>query len=179
MRCGDPRSEGVRPGWRGRQDTSAPDVRRSPAVTDSFAHTSGLLPQPLWLRGPTSTADEGVGSGINVASLIEPQGPAMLTVRRTAADDVQDRQVYMSLDGEEWGTLYYGHELTREIAPGRHTLRANNTLVRRTVEFEVTPGEHVRFQCINRAHWTAMLFMAFLGAAILTVTLVREPNGDT
>jgi len=101
----------------------------------------------------------------------------MLTVRRTAVDDVQDRQVYMSLDGEDWATLYYGKELTCEIAPGRHRLKANNTLVRRTVEFDVKPGEHVRYQCINRAHWTAMLFMAFLGAAVLTVKLVREPNG--
>lgn len=102
----------------------------------------------------------------------------MLTVRRTGVDDVQDRQVYLSLDGEDWVTLYYGKHATRELAPGRHRLKANNTLVRRTVEFDVRPGTHVRFQCINRAHWTSMLFMAFLGAAILTVRLVREPDGE-
>lgn len=98
----------------------------------------------------------------------------MLTVRRTASHDVQDRQVYLSLDGEEWTTLYYGKEVSREVSPGRHTLKANNTLVRRTVTFDVTPGQHVRYQCINKAHWTAMMFMAFLGAAFLTVTLDRE-----
>lgn len=102
---------------------------------------------------------------------------ADVTVRRTAAEDAQDRQVYISLDGEDWGTLYFGKELTCEIAPGRHTVKANNTLMRRTVEFDVKPGEHVRFQCINKTHWTGMLFMAFLGAAILTVKLVREPDG--
>jgi hypothetical protein len=101
----------------------------------------------------------------------------MLTVRRTSNDDVQDRQVYLLLDGEEWVTIYYGREVTREVSPGRHTLKANNTLVRRSVEFEARPGEHVRFQCVNRAHWTSMLFMAFLGAAILTVHLHREPAG--
>lgn len=100
----------------------------------------------------------------------------MLTVRRTAKDDVQDRQVYLTLDGEEWATLLYGKEITREIAPGTHVLKANNTLVRKSVTFEVKPGEHVRFQCINKAHWTAMMFMAFLGAAFLTVKLVREPG---
>jgi hypothetical protein len=105
-----------------------------------------------------------------------PQGPAMLTVRRTAKDDVQDRQVYLTLDGEEWGTIFYGKEITREIAPGRHTLKANNTLVRKSVVFDVKPGEHVRYQCINKAHWTAMMFMAFLGAAFLTVKLVREKD---
>ncbi len=133
-----------------------------------------LRPWPLHLR-PAKPADTGLGSGATVASLTEPVGPAMVTVRRTALEDVQDRQVYISLDGEEWGTLYYGNELTCEIAPGRHRIRANNTLVRNTVEFDVTPGEHVRFQCINKTHWTGMLFMAFLGAAVLTVKLVREP----
>lgn len=101
---------------------------------------------------------------------------ATLTVRRTASDDVQDRQVYLSVDGEDWVTLLYGREVTRELAPGRHVLKANNTLVRRSVTFDVAPGEHARFQCINRAHWTAMAFMAFLGAAVLTVKLVRETD---
>ncbi len=153
-------------------------MRRSFAVTVRSAALPSLVLQPLCRRASRSPADEGVGSGMNVASLVEPQGPAMLTVRRTAVDDVQDRQVYLSLDGEDWVTLYYGKEAAREIAPGRHHLKANNTLVRRTVEFDVKPGEHVRFQCINRAHWTSMLFMAFLGAAILTVRLVRESDGE-
>ncbi len=152
-------------------------MRRSAHVIVSRSVAPHLLSQPLWRRAAASPEDAGVGSGTGVASLAEPVGPAMLTVRRTAGDDVQDRQVYLSLDGEEWATIYYGNELTREIAPGRHHLKANNTLVRRTVEFDVKPGEHVRYQCINRAHWTAMLFMAFLGAAVLTVKLVREPNG--
>lgn len=145
----------------------------------ALCSTSDVLPRPhpVHLR-QAKTADEGVGSGTIVADLVTPQGPAMLTVRRTAPEDAQDRQVYISLDGEEWGTLYFGKELSREIAPGRHTLKANNTLMRRTVEFDVKPGEHVRFQCINRTHWTGMLFMAFLGAAILTVQLVREPGGE-
>ena len=78
------------------------------------------------------------------------------------------------MDGEDWVTLLYGRVASRELTPGQHTLKANNTLVRKTVTFDVRPGEHVRFQCINRAHWTGMLFMAFLGAAVLTVRLERE-----
>ena len=143
--------------------------------TSTVAAASPL--QPLRLRSTKAAEHEHVDSGATVISGVEPHGPAMITVRRSAVDDVQDRQVYMSFDGEEWGTLYYGHELTREVAPGRHTIKANNTLVRRSVTFDVKAGEHVRYQCINKAHWTAMLFMAFLGAAVLTVKLVREPNG--
>jgi hypothetical protein len=153
-------------------------MRRSQPVVAATGTAERLRPEPLWLRVTRPDLGERSSSGTDAPALTEPQGPAMLTVRRTAAEDVQDRQVYLSLDGEEWGTLYYGNALTREIAPGRHTLKANNTLVRRSVEFDVRPGEHVRFQCINRAHWTAMLFMAFLGAAVLTVQLVREPNGE-
>jgi hypothetical protein len=150
---------------------------RSRGVTGCAASDVILQPEPLHFR-PAKTADEGVGSGAGVVARVEPVGPAMLTVRRTAAEDAQDRQVYISLDGEDWGTLYFGKALTCEITPGRHTVKANNTLMRRTVEFVVAPGEHVRFQCINKTHWTGMLFMAFLGAAILTVRLVREPNGE-
>jgi len=139
--------------------------------------SSSCLPWSL-LRQATTPGDTGAATGTVVIDRVEPQGPAMLTVRRTAPDDVQDRQVYLSVDGDDWATLMYGREVTREIAPGRHTLKANNTLVRRTVVFDVRPGEHIRFQCINKAHWTAMMFMAFLGAALLTVTLVREYDAD-
>ncbi len=125
-------------------------------------------------RSRPSPDDTGAGHDVAVVDDAAPHGPSMLTVRRTASQDVQDRQVYLSVDGEEWATLLYGKAVTREIAPGRHVLKANNTLVRRSVTFDVAPGEHVRFQCVNKAHWTAMVFMAFLGAAVLTVTLTRE-----
>ena len=129
----------------------------------------------LALRSVPSAEDHGAASGQPVTVLDDARGPAVLTVRRTADDDVQDRQVYLSVDGEDWVTLLYGREVSRELAPGPHTLKANNTLVRKSVTFDVRPGEHVRFQCINRAHWSGMLFMAFLGAAVLTVRLEREP----
>jgi hypothetical protein len=128
---------------------------------------------PLWRSRP-SPEDAGASHDVTAVDEAAPHGPSMLTVRRTARQDVQDRQVYLSVDGEEWATLMYGKSVSREIAPGRHVLKANNTLVRRSVTFDAAPGEHVRFQCVNKAHWTAMVFMAFLGAAVLTVTLTRE-----
>jgi len=130
--------------------------------------------RPLPLRSLPSADDHGAAGDQRAAVIDDARGPAMLTVRRTADDDVQDRQVYLSVDGEDWVTLLYGQEVSRELAPGPHTLKANNTLVRKTVTFDVRPGAHVRFQCTNKAHWTGMLFMAFLGAAVLTVRLERE-----
>ena len=79
-----------------------------------------------------------------VALSLDARDPAVLTVRRTADDDVQDRQVYLSVDGEDWVTLLYGREVSRELAPGPHMLKANNMLVRKSVTFDVRPGEHPR-----------------------------------
>lgn len=133
---------------------------------------------PLALRTVPSAGDQDTASGHAATVVDEARGPAVLTVRRTASDDVQDRQVYLSVDGEDWVSLLYGHEVSMELAPGRHTLKANNTLVRKSVTFDVRPGQHVRFQCINRTHWTGMVFMAFLGAAVITVRLERESTDD-
>lgn len=105
-------------------------------------------------------------------------GPTLLSIERTSHDDIKDRQVIFSLDGEKIGTLLFGQRLTREIPPGRHRLRANNTLVWKTVEFDAAPGAHVRFQCINRAP-ASLYFMLFLfGVAPLYVTLERVAASD-
>lgn len=137
-----------------------------------------VLRAPWRLRpvSPSRTDDLGIADVVSEVVLGDSR-PARLTVSRTADDDLQDRQVYLYLDGEDWATIYYGQTITKEIPPGRHVLKANNTLVRKSVEFDVRPGQHVRFRCINRPHWSLMLFMAVLGAAIVTVVLERETDG--
>ena len=62
-------------------------------------------------------------------------------------------------------------KITREIAPGRHTLRANNTLMWKTIEFDAPPGAHVHFTCINRAPRGLYYMLAIFGVAPLLVTL--------
>ena len=66
-----------------------------------------------------------------------------LTIHRTSPQDAKDRQIIMSLDGRKVATLLYGQTFTCEILPGEHTLRANNTLVWKTVAFEAAPGEEL------------------------------------
>jgi hypothetical protein len=99
--------------------------------------------------------------------------PARLIVERTARDDVQMRQIILSVDGDPWVTLLYGESASRDIAPGRHRLRANNTLVWKTVEFDVAPGESVRFSAVNRAGRGTAALLALLGVGPLYVTLDR------
>ncbi len=98
---------------------------------------------------------------------------ARLLVSRTHDADVRQRQVYVSLDGERLATLLFGESIEREIAPGPHTLRLNNTLVWKTLHFEAAPGEHVEYVFANRpGRWT-LGFLSLVGVAPLFLTVVR------
>jgi hypothetical protein len=103
----------------------------------------------------------------------ETPAPATLSVHRTAPDDIRDRQVIFSLDGEDLATLLYGEHVTRPIAPGAHRLRANNTLVWKTLDFEAAPGEHVCFQVVNRAAAGTMWMVGLIGVGLLLLRVER------
>ena len=99
---------------------------------------------------------------------------ARVTVFRNLEADVRERQIYVSLDGQPWATLVFGQSATREIPPGPHSLRANNTLVWKTVEFEAHPGEQVEFDLANRAPRGFLSAMALLGVGPLFLTFARR-----
>jgi hypothetical protein len=103
--------------------------------------------------------------------------PARLTIHRTAAWDEQSRQILCSIDGTYTGQLLFGQTLTREIAAGPHTLKANNTLVWKTVPFEAAAGEHVQFTVWNEVigSWWARLLFIFVGAAALRLGVTPGP----
>jgi hypothetical protein len=102
---------------------------------------------------------------------------ARLTVHRTAGWDEQSRQILCSVDGAYVGQLLYGQTLTREIAPGAHTLKANNTLVWKTVPFEADAGQHVQFTVWNEplGGWFMRLLFIFVGAAALKLGIAPGP----
>ena len=99
--------------------------------------------------------------------------PSSLTIARTHASDVMHRQLVITLDGERLGDLLFGESMQRDVAPGRHRLRVSNTLVWKTVEFDVKLGEQVRFEAINRAGKLTYPMMIILGAGPLYVTVRR------
>ena len=103
-----------------------------------------------------------------------PATSAHLTISRNTAGDFQDRQVYVWVDGESWGKIKYGHPLSREIAPGPHRIRVNNTLFNDTLTFTARPGEHVRVRCHNGMPRAGWLLLVFLHATYLRVKLERE-----
>lgn len=108
---------------------------------------------------------------------LEKSWTATVTVRRQSKDDVGYREIFLLLDGERFGMLQHGDVITREVQPGRHTLKAHNTLFSKTLEFTLAVGEHAEFATANRAGWGTYsvwaFWIGFLGAGPLNVSLER------
>jgi hypothetical protein len=96
---------------------------------------------------------------------------ARLTVHRSSSEDARQRQVIMSLDGEQIATLLYGQHTTRQIPAGHHRLRANNTLVWKTIEFDAAPGDDLHVTIVNRAAPGMLALVALFGAGPMYVTM--------
>jgi hypothetical protein len=99
--------------------------------------------------------------------------PASVTVTRTSEEDFKQRQLVIYLDGEKLGDVMFGESISRDIQPGPHTLRVSNTLVWKTVSFDVKPGEQVRFQAINRPGRLTYPMLVRMGVGPLYVTVKR------
>lgn len=99
--------------------------------------------------------------------------PASVTTTRTSKEDVGTRQLIVRIDGTRVATLLWGDSVTRELEPGPHQLRVSNTLVWKTVDFTLKPGEQVFFEAINRLGPGSVLMTMILGAGPLYVTLRR------
>jgi hypothetical protein len=97
-----------------------------------------------------------------------------IVVRRNSPHDFQDRQIYLWIDEEPLGKIRYGDAISRPIEPGRHTVRAFNTLLSRTITVDAAPGEQVRLQCGTGLPTAGWLMMIFLHVSYLKVWLARE-----
>ena len=99
---------------------------------------------------------------------------ARVTITRKDAGDVRDRQIVVSVDGEKLGTLMFGEEASREIAPGPHRVKAHNTLFWKNLDVDLQPGEHARFVVANRAGSGTLSLLGILGVGPLYLTFERE-----
>jgi hypothetical protein len=100
--------------------------------------------------------------------------PARLTITRNHPRDVQDRPVYISIDGESVGILRFAGVMTRELTPGHHRIKAHNTLFGHTLDVDASPGEEIRLRCQNGLTGGGMVMVLMLGVAYLRVRLERE-----
>src|SRR5436190_12529742 len=99
--------------------------------------------------------------------------PASVTVTRNSPDDFKQRQLIVWLDGERLGDILFGGSVSRDIHPGPHRLRISNTLVWKTVKFDVKPGEQVRFDAINRPGRLTYPMLTIIGVGPLYLTVRR------
>ena len=141
-----------------------PVALMSPVVTTVVDDVMDLDALERAWHGPDNTVEKSTTKINN----------AQLTVSRNTAGDFQDRQVYLYVDGELWSKVRYGRPVTREIPPGRHKVRAFNTLFSHTLEIDATPGEHVKLRCTNGLGKCGWIMMVIWQVAALRVRLERE-----
>jgi hypothetical protein len=97
-----------------------------------------------------------------------------VTISRDHPSDCAQRQVFLRVDGGPRVALVFGESFTTELEPGRHRMRVHNTLVWKTVDFAIEPGEHLEFIVINSARWWTAGMAGLLGAAPLFLTVQRR-----
>lgn len=101
-----------------------------------------------------------------------------LTVHRTSPRDMEERELYIKLDGAAIGILRFRDSITVPIAPGRHELRVHNTISRKRAEFDVAPGQQVRFSAVNMKGKHFGLLAMFLGIAPMYTILERDDDAS-
>ena len=104
------------------------------------------------------------------------QDSATIVLRRTSSEDVGVREIYVSIDGHDAGVLRPGDVVRKQVAPGRHIVKATNTLFRRSLEVELAPGETAEFLGVNKPGGGAMgmsILMAVLGVGALKLEFDR------
>ena len=99
---------------------------------------------------------------------------ARVTIARTSGADVGQRQVIVSVDAGPKKTLVFGESASFDIPPGDHALKANNTLVWKTVPFSAAPGEHVQFEIANCATRFTLGFLSLIGVAPLYLRIEKK-----
>jgi hypothetical protein len=99
-----------------------------------------------------------------------------VTVSRTSPDDVKQRQIIVKLDGKRLGEVMSGEEISREVEPGRHRLQVDNTWNWKNVDFTLAPGEHARFQTVNRGGRFTWFLVGTLGVGPMYVHIERLPD---
>jgi hypothetical protein len=120
-----------------------------------------------------SLLDIAVGDTARDLRELQDLFPATVTVTRTSEADFKSRQLIVWIDGKRVATLLWGDSITSELEPGPHRVRVSNTLVWKTVEFDLKPGEQLFFEAINRTGPGTYLMLVVLGVGPLYVTLAR------
>ncbi len=98
----------------------------------------------------------------------------VVTFSRLHPRDIGQRQVFVRLDGGAPIALLYGETCSAEVEPGRHHVRAHNTLFWKNISFTIEAGEHLEFILINHGAWWTAGIVGFLGSAPLFLKVIKR-----
>ena len=101
---------------------------------------------------------------------------AKITVLRNCQDDVQTRQIIVSLDGERKAELMFGDAITINALPGRHTLRVDNTWNHQDLTLDVVDGDDLRFVTKSTAGQFSRFLLVAFGAGPMYVSVEPGPS---
>lgn len=101
-----------------------------------------------------------------------------VTIIRTSPDDIKQRQIIVKLDGKRLGELMHGDEISRAVEPGRHRVQVDNTWNWKTVDLNLAPGEHARFQTVNRSGRFTWFLVGTLGVGPMYVSIERINDSE-
>ena len=74
------------------------------------------------------------------------------------------------------GELFYGDTISIPVTTGHHSLRVDNTWNWKNVDFTLAPGEHARFQTVNRGGRFTWFLVGTLGVGPMYVHIERVPE---
>jgi hypothetical protein len=97
--------------------------------------------------------------------------PAVVEVFRDTPHDIQDRWVRIFIDDQPEEILRYGETLRRELTPGRHRIKAHNTLSHDTIHVDVAAGQRLRVRCHNHFARGGIIMMLTIGFSFITCKL--------
>lgn len=103
---------------------------------------------------------------------------ASVTVARRSRNDIGLRETFVFLDGKDIAILQNGDAVTVRVTPGAHRIRAHNTLIWKTIDFEMAAGQEARFVASNRPGWGTFSVFALIGAGPVYLTFERETASD-
>jgi hypothetical protein len=101
--------------------------------------------------------------------------PVNITVTRDSPDDVQTRQIFVSLDGQQKAELLFGEAITLSVTPGNHTLRVDNTWNHKDLVLDVTAGRDLNFVTKSTAGQFSRFLLVAFGAGPTYVSIEPAP----
>jgi hypothetical protein len=102
---------------------------------------------------------------------VEAAPSASIEIFRDTPDDIQDRWVRLFIDDGGAEILRYGETFRTQVPPGRHRIKAHNTLSKHVIDVDVAPGQTLRVRCYNQFTKGGPLMMLTIGFAFIKVRL--------